>query len=119
MRKRLYKIGWGGRGEHGFRFIDYEVKDSYLTIYLISEDYSDWGGTSHKYNDQENSKSFRIDEKIITKEFLLECIQITGKEFNDQYLLPETIEELDFTQKSRWVVTMKKIKSVLKILKIR
>ena len=73
------------------------MKDNILTIYLISEDYSDWGGTSQKCADQQKSKTFCIDSNCITKEFLLKCIQEAGKELNDQYLLPEKTEDLSFS----------------------
>ncbi|SCY11089.1 hypothetical protein SAMN02910451_01395 [Butyrivibrio hungatei] len=34
MRKRVYEKSWGGRGEHGFRYFDYERSNDELTIYI-------------------------------------------------------------------------------------
>lgn len=97
MRKRVYEKSWGGRGEHGFRYIDYKVAFGEVTIYLISKDYDDWGGSSNLIADREKKMTFPLAGRSITKEFLYECIQAAGEKLNDTYLLPTSPDELNLS----------------------
>ena len=98
MRQRVWGKSWGGRAEHGFRYFDVEITKSSLTVYLTVKDYTDWGGYSQAVAEYEKSLSFRIRHGRVTKDFLLECIKRTGEAFKETYLLPQTVDELDFSQ---------------------
>jgi len=81
MRKRVYEKSWGGRGEHGFRYFDYERSNDELTIYITVKDY-------------EKQMTFPINGVSFTKDFVFECIIKAGNELNETYLLPKSVDEL-------------------------
>lgn len=94
MRKRVYEKSWGGRGEHGFRYFDYERSNDELTIYITVKDYNDWGQSSSIQKDYEKQMAFPINGVSFTKDFVFECIIKAGNELNETYLLPKSADEL-------------------------
>ena len=94
MKKRVLEKSWGGRGEHGFRYFDYERKGNNLIIYITVKDYDDWEGKSVLQDDKVKHMAFPIDGRKITREFVYECILTAGKELREEYLLPESPDEL-------------------------
>lgn len=95
MRTRVYQNSWGGRAEHGFRFIEIEEWEHSITIYIVVKDYCDWGGKSQIEADYEQCLTIPTQEPL-TRELLFEYIIEAGKILDETYLLPKSVDELNY-----------------------
>ena len=94
MGRKVYEESWGGRGEHGSSRIEYKVSTDEITVSFIVKEYNDWGRESQVQADYVKEKSYPLEGKMATRDFVYECIRRAAKDLRIYSGLPDSPQKL-------------------------